>query len=220
MRLQIEYQENYSRGELLLRTFFGIFYIFIPHFIVLFFVGIWAAILNLFSFFSIQFTGRYPENWFKFQVGYMKWNLRLQARMYNITDDYPKFGIDVEDPAIKFSVPYPEQLSRGHALLRLLFGWFYVGLPHGIILSFLAAAVQFIVFLNFWIVLFTKRMPKGLFDFIEGMMRWSTRVSVYMNYMTDTYPAFSLEETPEESMEKFDGEGPSEPLYEGIEIIE
>jgi hypothetical protein len=220
MRLHVEYPEKYSRGELLLRTFFGIFYIFLPHAIVLLFVGIWAAILNLLAFFSIIFTGRYPENWFKFQVGFMRWNLRLQMRLYNIADDYPKFGIDVEDPKLKFSVPYPENLSKGHALLKFFLAWIYVGLPHGIILSFIGLAVQFIVFLNFWIVLFTGQMPKGLFDFIVGMMRWSTRVSVYLNYMTDTYPAFSLEETPEESMEKFEGEGPDEPLYEGIEIID
>ena len=44
--LSIQRQESYSRGELLLRSFFGVFYILIPHAIALLFVSLWGAILQ------------------------------------------------------------------------------------------------------------------------------------------------------------------------------
>ena len=40
MKLTIEHQESYSRGELLLRTFFGWLYIVIPHLFILLFVSL------------------------------------------------------------------------------------------------------------------------------------------------------------------------------------
>ena len=43
MKLTVKHQESYSRGELLLRTFFGIFYIVIPHMFALWFMGIAAG---------------------------------------------------------------------------------------------------------------------------------------------------------------------------------
>jgi len=42
---------------------------------------------------------------------------------------------------VKFAVDYPERLSRGKLPLKLLFGWLYVGIPHGIILGLYGIAV-------------------------------------------------------------------------------
>ena len=94
MKLTIQHQESYSRGELLLRTFFGWIYIIIPHAFILLFVSLWGAILQFVAFWVILFTGRYPQSMFEFQVGLMKWNLRVSARLYNISDGYPAFGLE------------------------------------------------------------------------------------------------------------------------------
>lgn len=41
--------------------------------------------------------------------------------------------------------------------------------------------------------LFTGRYPKGLFGFVEGVIRWHNRVVGYAFVLvTDRYPAFSL----------------------------
>ena len=92
MKLTIQHQERYSRGELLLRTLFGWIYILIPHVFILMFVSLWGAILQFAAFWVILFTGRYPQSMFEFQVGLMKWSLRVNARMYNVSDGYPAFG--------------------------------------------------------------------------------------------------------------------------------
>ena len=70
MKLTISHQEKYSRGELLLRTLFGYFYIMIPHGFMLAIVGIWSGILSFVTFWIVLFTGRFPESIFAFQVGY------------------------------------------------------------------------------------------------------------------------------------------------------
>lgn len=193
MTFNIKHAESLSRGELLLRFFFGWIYIYLPHGFVLIFVGLWGAILSFISWWIILFTGRYPQSFFEFQVGLLRWSTRLRARQYNLTDGYPAFGISSEDPAITVDVEYPASLSRGTLLLRLFFGWLYVGIPHGFCLFFLALAVLFAAFIGFWVVLFTGRMSEGIHNFIVGFLRWTTRVNLYMGNMTDTYPPFSLD---------------------------
>lgn len=199
MKLTIQHQESYSRGELLLRTFFGWLYILLPHAFVLLFLGLWGAILQFVAFWVILFTGRYPQSMFEYQVGLLKWNLRLSARLYNLSDGYPAFGIKSTDDNTDLVIPYPEKVSRGLMLLRLFLGIFYVYLPHLFILYFRAIFVGILIFLAWWVVLFTAKYPDFMFDWVTGQLRWQMRVTLYMQYMTDTYPPFTGDELPEEA---------------------
>jgi hypothetical protein len=198
MKLDITYQEKYSRGELLLRTFFGWIYIALPHMFLLMFMGIWGAILQFVAFWIILFTGRYPESMFEYQTGLMKWSVRLTARLYNISDGYPAFGINSTDDLTSLEIPYPEKVSRGLTLVRMLFGIFYVYIPHFFILYFRAIWVGLQMFIAWWVVLFTAEYPKSMHEWVVGQIRWQMRVSLYMMYMTDTYPPFTGDELPEE----------------------
>lgn len=99
------------------------------------------------------------------------------------------------DFTVKFTVDYPEKLSRGKLLLKTLFGWLYVGIPHGIILGLYGIAVSIVIFLSWWAILFTGRYPKGMFNFVLGYIRWALRVGAYWGcWFTDKYPPFSGEE--------------------------
>jgi hypothetical protein len=192
MTYDIKYAESLSRGELLLRTFFGFLYIGIPHFFLLFFVGMWGAILGFVSWWIILFTGRYPQSFFEFNLGLNRWVARLNARMYNLADGYPAFGVSGSDDVVTVDIPYPESLSRGMLLVKAFFGWLFVGIPHGFALLFLSIGMWIAVFIGWWAVLFTGKMPKGIHDFVVGYLRWGFRVNAYMGNMTDTYPPFSL----------------------------
>ena len=194
MKLTIVHQESYSRGELLLRTFFGFLYIAIPHGFLLFFLGIWGLILMLIAFFVVLFTGNYPRNFFEYQVELMRWNLRVQSRIMNLSDGYPPFGLKATDSAIELEIPYPEKLGRLLLIVRVLFGWIYIYIPHGFLLFFRAIATCFVIFIAWWAVLFTGKYPQGMHNFVVGLIRWSTRVSVYTCFMSDTYPPFSGKE--------------------------
>ena len=191
MNLSIKNQESYSRGELLLRTLFGWLYMALPHGFLLMFVGIWAAILKFVAFWAVLFTGRYPQSMFEFQTGYMHWGLRLNARMMNLSDGYPPFGVNAKDEYVTLEIPYPEKLSRGLLLVRLIFGFLYVLIPHGIVLIFRSIATYVVVFVAWWIVLFTGEYPESLHNFVTGLYRWTTRLNIYMGFMSDQYPPFT-----------------------------
>jgi hypothetical protein len=199
MKLSITHQERYSRGQLLLRSFFGWIYIGIPHVFLLMFVGLWGAILQFVAFWVVLFTGRYPQSMFEFQAGLMRWSVRLTARIFNVSDGYPAFGVKGSDEYTSLEIPYPEKVSRGLVLLRLFFGIFYVYLPHLFILYFRAIFVGILVFLAWWVVLFTAKYPQSFHEWVVGQVRWQMRVNVYMKFMTDTYPPFTGDEVPGEA---------------------
>jgi len=193
MKLNIYHQERYSRSELILRSIFGFFYIVLPHGFLLFFMAIWSAILNFLTFWIILFTGKYPESFFEYQVKYLRWSWRLNARVLNLADGYPAFGLDGTDDYTDFEIPYKEQSDRISVLLRAVFGFFYVLIPHLFVLYFLALISGILVFFAWWVVLFTGKYPVDMFNFILKTQRWGTRVNLYMMYMTDVYPPFSLD---------------------------
>jgi hypothetical protein len=193
MTLQIKHAESLSRGELLLRTFFGFIYIYLPHGFVLIFMALWGAILSFISFWVILFTGRYPQSFFEYQVGLIRWQTRVSARQYNLTDGYPAFGLDSKDEAITIDIPYPENLSRGMLLVKAFFGFIYVLIPHAFVLFFVAIGVLVALFIGWWVILFTGKLPEGIHNFLVGYLRWNMRVNLYLGNMTDTYPPFSLD---------------------------
>jgi len=92
---------------------------------------------------------------------------------------------------VTFKVDYPEKLSRGMLLLKVLFGWLYVGIPHGFCLFFFGIGVAVVQFIAFWAILFTGKFPKGMFDFTVRYYRWSNNLTAYMAFMRDEYPPFS-----------------------------
>lgn len=192
MTFDIKHAEHQSRGELLLRTLFGWIYMYLPHAFLLLFLGLWGAILGFISFWIILFTGRYPESFFEFQVKLIRWQARVSARQLNLIDGYPAFGLDVVDPPVVVEIPYPENLSRGTLLLKFFFGWLYVAIPHAFCLFFLAIGVYVVLFIGWWIILFTGQLPVGMHNFLVGFLRWNQRVSLYLGNMTDVYPPFSL----------------------------
>jgi hypothetical protein len=61
------------------------------------------------------------------------------------------------------------------------------------VLFFLYIAVIVVVIVTWFAILFTERYPRGIFDFVEGVIRWHNRVVGYaFTLVTDRYPPFSL----------------------------
>ncbi len=118
----------------------------------------------------------------------------MSARLYNISDGYPAFGINATDEHTSLVVEYPESLGKGTLLLKFFFGWLYCGLPHVFVLMFRLFYQAILQFVAFWVVLFTGKFPKSIHEFTVGSIRWSFRISLYLNYMSDDYPPFTGKE--------------------------
>jgi hypothetical protein len=89
-------------------------------------------------------------------------------------------------PAV-FDVEYPERLSRWKIFVKWL-----LAIPHFIIVSLLLAVNSVLVLIAFFAILFTKKWPRGLFDFSIQIQRWTANVIVYaITLQRDEYPPFS-----------------------------
>lgn len=66
----------------------------IPHYIVLFFLGIGAIVATVIAWFAILFTGRYPRSLFTYVEGVLRWSNRVGAYAFLlVTDRYPPFRL-------------------------------------------------------------------------------------------------------------------------------
>jgi hypothetical protein len=191
MKIGIKHQESYSRGSLILRSLFGGLYIALPHGFLLIFMSIASSFVGIINFWSILITGKMIRSMFDFQLNLMRWSLRVNARLMNLSDGYPAFGMTHNDPDVVLDIEYPETSNRVSVLLRAMFGIWYVLIPHAFLLFFLQIGVMFVRIIAFWAVLFTGKYPEGMHNYMVGVLRWNIRVSAFMSYLTDTYPPFS-----------------------------
>jgi len=181
----------------------------IPHYVVL--VFLWAAfvVLTVAAFFAILFTERYPRSIFEFNVGVMRWSWRVAYYSYGAlgTDRYPPFSLGAEpDYPATLDVEYPEQLSRGLALVK----WWLLALPHYLVVGILVGSgvwlagepwtpvwggglITALALVAGLMLLLRGQYPAGIFDLVLGLNRWVLRVAAYASLMTDTYPPFRLD---------------------------
>ena len=87
--VNVNYTEKLSR----LTTFFRIIMV-IPHLIVLWALGIAAAVIAFIAWWAILFTTKYPIWAFTFVAGYVRWYTRVSGYYLLLTDKYPPFSIE------------------------------------------------------------------------------------------------------------------------------
>jgi hypothetical protein len=149
-----------------------------------------GGVLFLATMLMLVFKRKYPRWWFDWNIALTKFGARVGAYLALLRDEYPSTD---EDQAVHIEIPYPDARKDLNQWLPLV-KWF-LAIPHYIILFFLGIAAIIVVIIAWFAVLFTGRYPKGLFDFVVGVMRWSLRVMAYAALLTtDEYPPFTLGE--------------------------
>ncbi|HEX3002763.1 MAG TPA: DUF4389 domain-containing protein, partial [Angustibacter sp.] len=184
----------------------------LPHYVVLAFLWVAFVVLSVVAFFAIVFTGRYPRAIFDFNVGVLRWSWRVAYYSYGAlaTDRYPPFTLeDVPDYPARFTVDYPDHLSRGLALVK----WWLLALPHYIVVGVFfgsgawiayeangterwvwgSGLVGILVLVAAVVLAATGRYPRSVYDLLLGVNRWWLRVAAYASLMTDQYPPFRLD---------------------------
>ncbi len=136
----------------------------------------------------ILFRQKYPRWWFDWNLELMRFSSRVGVYLALMEDRYPSTD---EHQAVHLEFPYPDvanDLNRWLPLVKWL-----LAIPHYIVLFFLYIAAFFVVIAAWFAILFTGRFPRGWFDFLVGVGRWTNRVIAYAHIMvTDRYPPFRL----------------------------
>ncbi len=138
----------------------------------------------------ILFRKKYPRWWFDWNRSLAAFMTRVMSYLFLLRDEYPSTD---EEQAVHLSMEYPDaekDLTRWMPLVKWL-----LAIPHVIVLFALDGLLLVAVFFSWVAIIFTGRNPRGLFNFVEGVMRWNLRVLAYAIFMvTDRYPPFSLYE--------------------------
>jgi hypothetical protein len=137
----------------------------------------------------ILFRQKYPRWWFDWNLNLTRFLMRVAVYGQLLRDEYPSTD---EEQAVHLDFPYPDarQLSQGLPLVKWL-----LAVPHYIVLFFLWIGAAVCIVIAWFAILFTGRYPRGLFDYVVGVNRWTLRVDAYaILLITDQYPPFSLSE--------------------------
>jgi len=151
----------------------------------------WAeagALLFLAPVLMILFRQKYPKWWFDWNLELMRFQNRVTSYFALLRDEYPSTD---EHQAVHLAIPYPDARTDLNRFLPLV-KWL-LAIPHYIVLAILALGAIFAVIIAWFAILFTGRYPRGLFDYVVGVLRWQNRVTAYaFTMMTDRYPPFRL----------------------------
>ena len=136
----------------------------------------------------ILFRQKYPRWWFDWNLELQRFTNRVGAYVALMNDRYPS---TTDHQSVHLDYDYPNVVSDLNRWLPLV-KWF-LAIPHYVVLFFLDVAAVVAVIVTWFVILFTGRYPKGIFDFVEGVIRWNNRVIAYaLTLVTDRYPPFSL----------------------------
>jgi hypothetical protein len=87
--LEMDYPERLSRWLIFVKWL-----LVIPNVLVMIVLALAYYVTLIIAWFTILFTGRYPEGLFRFGVGVNRWGLRVSAyAFYLFTDKYPPFSL-------------------------------------------------------------------------------------------------------------------------------
>jgi len=175
----------------------------VPHFIVLYALGIAASVVVIIGWFGALATGRLPDFAAAYLSGYLRWYCRTAAYLLLLTDEYPPFALD--------DTAYPVRVAVGHGRLGRLAVLFRVilAIPAAIASMLLVYGVLTIVILIAWLTaLVAGKLPASLHQAFAAVLRYIIRYYCYLYLLTDAYPAGLFGDQP-------GYQAPAEPLPNG-----
>jgi hypothetical protein len=136
----------------------------------------------------ILFREKYPRWWYDWNLQLLRFSNRVGIYLALMDDRYPSTD---EQQSVHLDFAYPdakEGLNRWLPLVK----WF-LAIPHYVVLVVLYIGAFFAVIGAWFAILFTGRYPRGIFDYVQGVVRWHDRVIGYaVVLVTDRYPPFRL----------------------------
>jgi Domain of unknown function (DUF4389) len=190
MSYPVTFEADYVESRNRLTAFFRLI-LAIPLVIWLLVYGIVAELAIVVAWFAIVITGRYPRGLYDFVAGFTRFATRTLAYTYLLCDPYPAFG-GSNDPAYPVRMEFEplEHYDRLKTLFRII-----LAIPILILRYVMGLLLEVGAFAAWFVILFTGKMPRGLFDLMVLANSYTARSDSYLYLLTETYPPFQDEQT-------------------------
>lgn len=185
----VTYDVAYNEPRNRLTTAFRII-LAIPHLIVVQVWGYLMEILAVIQWFIVLFTGRRNDGIWNLQWAWLGYYSRVYGYVNLLYDAYPAFGTDPGTVPARTEFRYEEPANRLTNGLRFIWA-----IPAIVIAAVLGIAMFFVLIAAWFVILFTGKQPRGMFDFILRVFRYILQTYSYVMLMTDTYPSWSSTES-------------------------
>lgn len=190
MPYPVTFEADYVERRNRLTTFFRLI-LAIPVAIVLYVFAIVAWIAIVIAWFAIVITGRYPKGLYDFVADFTRFLARVTAYTVLLTDTYPPFsGSDDPGYPVRMQFTRLEEYSRAKTLFRII-----LAIPIVILRYAINLLLEVGAFAAWFVILFTGKMPRGLFDMMVLANSYTARSDAYLYLLTETYPPFQDEQT-------------------------
>jgi hypothetical protein len=181
----VTFEADYVERRNRLTTFFRLI-LAIPLAIWLYIYAIVAGFAIVIAWFAIVVTGRYPRGLYDFVAGFTRFITRVTAYTALLCDPYPSFG-GGDDPAYPVRMEFEplEHYDRLKTLFRII-----LAIPIVIVRYIIGLLLDVGAFAAWFVILFTGKMPRGLYDLMVFANSYTARSDAYIYLLTETYPSF------------------------------
>jgi len=155
----------------------------VPHLLALLLLGPVAIVVAALGWFGALLLGRLPRFAARFLPGYLRWQTRLYAYLFLLTDVYPPLSLtDADYPVRVASQPGP--LNRWAVAFRLV-----LVVPATVVAATVTYGIAGVVLVVTWlIVLVNGRLPASLHQVFAAFVRYEARLVGYLAMVTSEYP--------------------------------
>ena len=174
------YEETRNRLTVAFRIILAI-----PHLIVSQVWGYLAQVLAVVQWFIAVFTGKRNEGIWNLQQSWLMYAARVNGYTNLLYDEYPAFGTEPGNVPVRTSMSFEEDANRLTVGLRLLWA-----IPALIVAAVVGIGAAVVLVISWFAILFTGTMPRGMWDFVLKVVRYTLQVQAYCLLMTDEYPKF------------------------------
>src|SRR5215469_1255798 len=126
-----------------------------------------GGLLFLGPLLMILFRQKYPRWWFDWNLELQRFINRVVIYLALMDDRYPSTD---DHQSVHLDYSYPDaarDLNRGLPLIKWL-----LALPHYIVLFVLYIVAVLVAIAAWGVIVLSGRYPRGLFAYIEGVLRW------------------------------------------------
>jgi hypothetical protein len=178
----------------------------VPHILALGLLAVVALVVAVVGWCGALVDGRLPRPAAEFLSGYLRWQARLGAYLFLLTDVYPPFTLHDSGYPVRVATQ-PGPLNRWAVAFRLV-----LAVPALVVMATATYGIATVVLVVSWfVVLATGRVPPSLHQVFAAFLRYQARVDGYLFMVTSQYP-WGLLGDPETSPAGAPGDGAAAPV--------